>query len=588
MQFDEITEGLKAETDALLDEYAPQIIENSNENPLETEELPAELVAALLLLWNQAVDDMAEAALEETNEQLNSEEDAATTEDDKTKYKEIGGYFFLEAMRRSFHRIHGTNIALQIEESERDTEVENAIEQGRDDVANSAFTELAFAYGAFVQREQIARGIASYRWRTVGDSRVRPTHRANEGQIFTWQNAPATGHPGHEHNCRCSAIPLLLTNKTDTTMAKSIEGLSVVAMGDDKVSLTINGDIGDEWEGINTTDWQVQHWNGINENTKEIDVFINSRGGHLSHGVSIYTFLSQHPAIINTHITGEASSSASLIFLAGDNRYMPEGTFSGIHNPYAEACFCDLNFQDAQSIADQLKPAADSMVEIYAANMSIDEATIRDLLSKNHVITSKEALEIGFATAITPKPDEMTAKQTEIKAHLQALNEDFINSVKEGDEMPKKDTTTPKGGAVVTVEEIQAKHDVLAHQNGELTVEVGELKAQVKQLEDEAESLRESVKAEVLEEQKLLADVVAKSKLIEVEAEGDTAVDVMRATIAAKGVKNPEAFEGEALEGIFEHVLAQYGNKQADEVYSQDEPVVTAKADPFAEANKKV
>ena len=587
MTFDEITEALKVETDALLEEYAPQIIENSDENPLETEELPAELIALLLLLWNQAVDDMAESALEETNEQLDSTDDAATTEEDKTKYKEVGGYFFLEAMRRSFHRIHGTNIALQVEDEDRADEVQSAIESGMDDVANSAFTELAFAFGAFVQREQIARGILSYKWQTVGDNRVRPTHRANEGLIFSWQNAPATGHPGTAHRCRCSAIPLLLANKTETEiMAKSIEGLSVVAMGDDKVSLTISGDIGDEYEGVNTTDWQIQYWNGITEDTKEIDVFINSRGGHLSHGVAIYTFLKQHPATVNTHITGEASSAASLIFLAGDNRYMPEGTFSGIHNPYAETCFCDLDFEGAQSIADQLKPHADSMVEIYAANMAVDEATIRDLLSKNHVITSTEALTLGFATAVTPKPDGMTAKKTEIKAHLKALNQDFINSVKEGNDMP--DTTTPKGGVTVTVEEIQAKHDILAHQNGELTVERDSLQAQVEKLESEQDGLREAVKAEVVQEQTKLAEVLAKSKAIEVDAEGDTADEVMRATIAAKGVKNPEAFDGVALEGIFEHVLAQFGNKQADEVYSQDEPETKTKADPFALANKKV
>lgn len=57
---------------------------------------------------------------------------------------------------------------------------------------------------------QINAGVESYWWRTCRDERVRKTHRANEGRTFHWSYPPAvTGHPGHDPNCRCLAVPIL-------------------------------------------------------------------------------------------------------------------------------------------------------------------------------------------------------------------------------------------------------------------------------------------------------------------------------------------------------------------------------------------
>ena len=53
-------------------------------------------------------------------------------------------------------------------------------------------------------------GIKKYMWSTSLDERVRDSHADKEGQIFEYANPPAdTGHPGHDFNCRCVAIPVL-------------------------------------------------------------------------------------------------------------------------------------------------------------------------------------------------------------------------------------------------------------------------------------------------------------------------------------------------------------------------------------------
>lgn len=63
--------------------------------------------------------------------------------------------------------------------------------------------------GNLTEERQIDMGITGYIWRTVGDERVRDTHDENDGQEFTWDQPPETGHPGEDVNCRCWAEPIL-------------------------------------------------------------------------------------------------------------------------------------------------------------------------------------------------------------------------------------------------------------------------------------------------------------------------------------------------------------------------------------------
>jgi hypothetical protein len=46
-----------------------------------------------------------------------------------------------------------------------------------------------------------------YIWRTQGDNKTRPSHAANNGKTFSWDNPPETGHLGEAYGCRCWAEP---------------------------------------------------------------------------------------------------------------------------------------------------------------------------------------------------------------------------------------------------------------------------------------------------------------------------------------------------------------------------------------------
>lgn len=54
-----------------------------------------------------------------------------------------------------------------------------------------------------------AAGITKFRWNSSGDERVRPEHKALNGQVFELANPPAEGLPGQPVRCRCIMEMLL-------------------------------------------------------------------------------------------------------------------------------------------------------------------------------------------------------------------------------------------------------------------------------------------------------------------------------------------------------------------------------------------
>ena len=63
--------------------------------------------------------------------------------------------------------------------------------------------------GQLTQYRQSDAGIKKYEWSSSGDSRVRPLHEEYDGEIYSWNNPPAGGHPGIPIRCRCVALPVI-------------------------------------------------------------------------------------------------------------------------------------------------------------------------------------------------------------------------------------------------------------------------------------------------------------------------------------------------------------------------------------------
>lgn len=131
-----------------------------------------------------------------------------------------------------------------------------------------------------------------------------------------------------------------------------------------------------------------------------IDVYINSYGGSVAQGFSIYNQLKNHPAKVRTICNGFACSIASVIFLAGDERIMQGASLLMIHNPF---CMTMGNASELRKTADDLDKMAQVSIDLYCQTTGLDEQTVKDMMDKETWLSASDALELGFATSIVNK-----------------------------------------------------------------------------------------------------------------------------------------------------------------------------------------
>lgn len=151
---------------------------------------------------------------------------------------------------------------------------------------------------------------------------------------------------------------------------------------------------------------------------EEINVHINSYGGEVAEGWAIYNSLRQHPARVRTICDGFACSAASLVFMAGIERWMNPASMLMIHNAWQSV---SGNAEELRKAADDLEKLSQLSAGVYAEAVTLEEDALNALLSAETWITPGEAVEWGFATGILEQQDTAGAHQCARNAVFQAL-----------------------------------------------------------------------------------------------------------------------------------------------------------------------
>lgn len=134
----------------------------------------------------------------------------------------------------------------------------------------------------------------------------------------------------------------------------------------------------------------------------QIDLHINSPGGDVFDGITIYNLLKQHSAKVTTYIDGLAASIASVIALAGDQIYMAENSLFMIHNPYGMVMGDSF---DMRKMADTLDTVRDSISKAYISKTGKDESEIIALMDAETWFDADDAIDFGFIDDVTEKMD---------------------------------------------------------------------------------------------------------------------------------------------------------------------------------------
>jgi len=167
------------------------------------------------------------------------------------------------------------------------------------------------------------------------------------------------------------------------------------------------------WWGIDAKEF-VKDFNDITSST--IHLRINSPGGSVFDGTSIYNVIKQHKSKVIVHIDGLAASIASVIAMAGDEVRMADNAFMMIHEPFSLVIG---TAQDMRDEADLLDKVTGTIAKTYTQKSGKDEAEVKDMMAAETWMTAQEALDNGFIDKIE-EDDEKSNKSSVLIFDLSA------------------------------------------------------------------------------------------------------------------------------------------------------------------------
>ncbi len=145
------------------------------------------------------------------------------------------------------------------------------------------------------------------------------------------------------------------------------------------------------------------------DDVDEINIYINSYGGEVAEGLAIYNSLKRHNATINTYCDGFACSIASVIFMAGDNRYMSDTSLLMIHNAWT---YTSGNADDLKKQAADLEKITQASINAYLKNVTIEESEVKEMMDNETWISASEAIDKGFASDLLDTSEDEEVNQS--------------------------------------------------------------------------------------------------------------------------------------------------------------------------------
>lgn len=183
--------------------------------------------------------------------------------------------------------------------------------------------------------------------------------------------------------------------------AKSGQPFKIVSKSATKAEIILYGTIGGGWFGDGITAKQFSdELKALDSSVNEITVRINSPGGSVFEGITIYNRLKQHKAKIIVHIDALAASIASIIALAGDEIIVGEGAFYMIHLPWTYAAG---DRKELDNVIESLMNIEEQMISIYSKRTGLDRHEIKKLMEDETWMDADTAIEKGF---VDSKADE--------------------------------------------------------------------------------------------------------------------------------------------------------------------------------------
>ena len=159
----------------------------------------------------------------------------------------------------------------------------------------------------------------------------------------------------------------------------------------------INADV------ANVINAQLLYLNSISDKNDEIKMFINSPGGSVIDGLSIYDIMNFIDPIVSTYCTGLAASMGSILISSGakGKRYsLPHGKIM-IHQ--VSNGIDRAQCSDIQIMADETKKIQNDLYKILSENTGKSFEEIERDADRDKWFTAEEAIQYGLIDNIIKK-----------------------------------------------------------------------------------------------------------------------------------------------------------------------------------------
>ena len=191
------------------------------------------------------------------------------------------------------------------------------------------------------------------------------------------------------------------------------------------------------------------------QGAKEITVNINSVGGDVFTGISIYNMLKRHKAKIIVNVDGLAASIASVIAMAGDVIRMPSNSMMMIHNAMTMVAG---NANDLRSTADLLEKVTDTLMSAYLDRSDkLERNELKALLDAETWLSAEEAKELGLIDeVITSKKIAACASKGELSM-FNKVPASVLKMVETPEEDDNQEVETEESSDAERIESLEAK-----------------------------------------------------------------------------------------------------------------------------------
>lgn len=339
--------------------------------------------------------------------------------------------------------------------------------------------------------------------------------------------------------------------------------------------ILIYGEIGYDWwtDGGITGESFKKEFDAAVASGEDIEILINSPGGSVFEGISIYNTISKANANVTTIIDGIAYSMGAVIAMAGSKRKAYKNTSIMMHNCSGYAGGNANDLRGALEMMEVLdKNLATSIAQF--TGLSEEDVTAKWFDYRDHTLTAADALKEGLLTELIDVnsegvPSNLNAmSHTELFAFYKKQNGDkqdgFINAItkKLTEALGNKTATKPNSVNKPTPENLNLtdmKMKIMASMAAVVAVlGVSFAEGETEKELELTDAHLASINAKLAENAKAVSDanatIAAKDKVITSQAAKITALEAEPAAPAGdpKADENAEGANGKEEENAFE------------------------------------